>query len=66
MPRTTREWALREIQNARNNIDWSGKHLYVVAQRYEKEHPEISDPILVVLAALLDLDEALSGIRKLF
>ncbi len=45
MPRNTREWALRELDAAVNNIDWSDKHILKVVNRYLDVHPEIAKPL---------------------
>ena len=52
MPRSTREWAKRKIDEALNNINWAGTHINEVAEKYCSEHPEISNPLNNVLSAL--------------
>lgn len=64
MPRSTREWALRELINAKGNIDWAISHIGQVADRYEKLHPEIAEPLYSVAAVLLAAEEALTEARK--
>lgn len=45
MPRSTREWALRKLDAACNNIDWADKHLLEVIEKYLELHPEIAVPL---------------------
>lgn len=63
MPRNTREWSRRELDAAKNNLDWAGKHLYGVLEVYQATHPEISGPISEVLMAILELDKVIERIR---
>ncbi len=63
MPRNTREWSRRELDAAKNNLDWAGKHLYGVHEVYKADHPEISEPINEVLLVLLELDKGIERIR---
>lgn len=51
MPRTTREWAKRELTAAANNLDWCDKHLLAIIDVYLEEHPEVAEPLDQLLAA---------------
>ena len=64
MPRNTREWSRRELEAARNNINWVGKHLHAVYEVYNVDHPEISEPIYQVQLVLLELDKVIDKIRS--
>ena len=52
MPRSTREWAKRKIDEAIQNINWAGTHINEVADRYAEQHPEISNPLISILDLL--------------
>lgn len=58
MPRSTREWALREINAADKNIEWCQTHLAGVIDRYLETQP-------VIAAELLFCVEISDGLRKL-
>ena len=66
MPRNTREWALRELQYAVNNLDWTVTHLASVAKTYEELHPEISTPLLEVIVICKELQNMILKIRGSF
>ncbi|MBA7579843.1 hypothetical protein ES708_21721 [subsurface metagenome] len=51
MPRSTREWAKRKLGEAVQSLDWAVYHLGEVGQRYEEQHPEVSDPLLEIILA---------------
>ena len=63
MPRTTRQWARRELENAKKNINWLGVHLSRVEDLYQEPHPEISEPIHDLLLILAALDTSIDLIR---
>lgn len=63
MPRSTREYALRELTAACNNIDWAQKHLLQVVNRYIDEHPEIAKPLHDLLPGCDLLKVAIMNIR---
>lgn len=48
------------------HIDAALAHLGEVAETYEAQHPEISDPLIAVAAVLLEMGEAVKAIRKTF
>lgn len=66
MPRSTREWAHRKIQQAEDNIDWAGFHITEVATTYEKDHKEVSDPLFAAAGGLLEVKEYLAKLRGTF
>ena len=63
MPRNTREWALRELDAACNNIEWSEKHMLKVIDRYLDLHPEIAKPLHDMLALSDMFKKAIKGVR---
>jgi len=63
MPRNTRQWARRELENSRKGIDWAGTHVHRVAELYRALHPEIANPLDECLSALMAVDETLLSIR---
>lgn len=60
---TTRHWALRKLESALGNIDWSGGHLHEVSATYQEVHPEISDAINSVLDLLILADDMIKKIK---
>lgn len=66
MPRSTREWARRKIDNANNNINWAGRHLQEVIETYKRQHPEISDPIIECQKMMLYVTQILDRVKSNF
>ncbi len=66
MPRSTREWARRKLQESFDNINWSGTHIHEVNLRYEKDHPEITDRLKDVLTILEIAQSAIMKVRGSF
>lgn len=64
MPRSTREWSRRKLEEACNNIDWAGTHVHQVMTVYEQEHPEIAAPLQTVLEGLANIQELIQKVRK--
>lgn len=63
MPRTTREWALRKMTAADNNIEWSQMHLAKVIERYLETHPEVAAPLLTCVDLADVLRKAIMKVR---
>ena len=66
MPRSTREWAQRKLREVQANMDWAIYHLGEVAEVYDKPHPEISEPLVTAANVLIELKEAVEGVRDGF
>lgn len=66
MPRSTREWALRKLQQSQDAIDWSVYHLGEVGMLYQEKHPEIADPLAQCTVALIELKAAINKVRGSF
>lgn len=66
MPRNTREWAHRKLQQANQNIDWSGTHLQAVKERYQADHPEISKALETIQELLIMAQDTIVNLRKSF
>lgn len=64
MPRNTREWARRKLDEAMNNLDWVATHLNHVATVYEKYHPEISNPLKLYIEGLSEIYVAINNVKK--
>lgn len=64
MPRSTREWALRKLDSASNNIKWSQQHLREVCERYLDQHPEISKDLLLTIEISVQLRNAITYTRS--
>lgn len=45
MPRSTREWAQRDLDASTVNIHWAQHKLLKVIEVYLEEHPEIAAPL---------------------
>ncbi len=63
MPRSTREWALRELTAAINNIDWADKHLLKVVDTYLDQHPEIAHPLSMITEVTESVKQLIIGVR---
>jgi len=66
MPRSTREWAKRKLGEAVQSLDWAVYHLCEVGQRYEQQHPEISDPLLDIVTACEELKQYIRKVDQSF
>ena len=66
MPRSTREWAKRKLTESIQNIDWCGTHLNEVAERYEADHPEVSQPLKDIMDILQMAQEVIGKVRLSF
>jgi len=64
MPSSVRQWALRELERAANNIDWCGAHMNEVVKMYQPTHPEIADPLLKLMELLVAVQEGVMSVRK--
>lgn len=49
MPRTTREWALREMTAVDKNLEWVQTHLAAVIEKYMEREPEIAAKLLTCI-----------------
>lgn len=64
MPRSTREWALRKLISAINNVEWCEKHLVDVTDKYAELHPEISASLLTVMILTQAVKDLIVSVRK--
>lgn len=64
MPASTRDWARRKLDQARDGIDWPGKHLADVINMYENPHPEISEPLRKIASLLEIAQESIDKVRR--
>jgi len=63
MPRSTREWALRKMLAADNNVEWCQIHLAKVIERYLETHPEVSASLLTCIDLADVLRKAIMKVR---
>lgn len=63
MPRTTREWALRKLTAADNNVEWSQTHLANVIDKYLEREPEIAAKLLTCIELSDVLRKTITAIR---
>lgn len=66
MPANTRQWAKRKFDQTHDNLDWSIYHLDEVSEKYRELHPEVSEPIDLVLKAIMQIQEALKHLKDSF
>lgn len=66
MPRSVREWARRKLMAACGHVDTALAHLGEIAELYEKPHPEIADPLYAIAQVLIEMGDAIKGVRKTF
>ena len=64
MPRNTREWARRKLQEACLHFNYSGTHLNQVREVYEADHPEISGVLENCMEVLEELEKTISSLRR--
>ncbi|MBA7593070.1 hypothetical protein ES708_35280 [subsurface metagenome] len=66
MPRSTREWAQRKLVETKGNLDWAVYHLGEVVEVYDEAHPELTKPMLELVALIVEIEQALDIIRESF
>lgn len=66
MPKSTREWAKRELEAADKNLAWVYFHLGKVIEKYDKEHPEITEPLKLANLALVEVGTLVSNTKASF
>lgn len=64
MPRTTRQWAQRKLEESMNNLDWAATHLKHMADVYQPMHPEISEALTTIIDLLAEAHNAVHTIRR--
>ena len=64
MPKTTREWAQRKCEEAKNNIDWSGTHISQIVDIYKRDHPEAVTVLEGASLLLLEAQKLIESFRK--
>lgn len=63
MPRTTREWALRELSAVDKNLEWVQTHLAAVIEKYVDREPEIAGNLLTCVELSVVLNDTVKKIR---
>jgi len=66
MPRSTREWAKRKLQESIDNLNWCGYHLIEVAETYKELHPEIAEPLKDIATVASQLMETIAKVKGSF
>ncbi len=66
MSYSIRDRAQRKIVQAKNNIDTAIKYLAEVAETYQENHKEVSEPCETIAAAMMSIQELLDDLRKQF
>ena len=64
MGMNTRLWAKRELERAVKQIDWVGTHTNQVYERYKEVHPEIAEPLQLVLEMCVSLQTILTMVDR--
>jgi len=64
LPRSTREWALRELNASCNNVEWAEKHVLKVIDKYLDAHPEIAHPLVNILSLTEMFKKAVLEVRS--
>ena len=64
MPRNTREWARRKLQEAVLHFNYSGTHLNQVREVYNKDHPDIGGVLENCMEVLEELEKTISALRR--
>lgn len=66
MPRNTRQWAHRKLNEACNSLDWAATHVQAVVVVYRQDHPEIADPLSAVMSAMAAVSQEIQNIKRSF
>lgn len=66
MPRNTREWAKRKLEESKTNLEWSVYHLKDVSDRYMEQHPEIGKPLIDLMEIILTIHANITTISGEF
>ena len=53
----TRDWAKDRLEKAAKHCDHIGTYIYVVAERYQELHPEVSTPLYNLLEVVAELQQ---------
>lgn len=64
MPRSTREWSHRKLDQAANDIDTAMAHIEEVRGVYAESHPEIAENFDKVLQLLLFTVDLIAKVKK--
>lgn len=63
MPRNTREWSRRKLDEADINLNWAIYHIKEVADRYRQPHPEIGQPLDQSIEVIINLKTFLQRVK---
>lgn len=66
MPANVRQWARRKLEQSLQNLDWSATHIADVVVTYEKQHPEIAEPLRAILLIYEQCEDGVKKIRESF
>lgn len=66
MPRNTRQWAQRKLDEANNTLDWTATHLKAVYDVYNKPHPEIGEIAEHILNVLALISQEITNLKGSF
>ena len=58
--------AVRSLNSAANSIDKSARVIHIVAEKYEKQHPEISKPLYDSIELLCIASALVERVRTSF
>jgi len=63
---STRQTAQKKLDSAIFHIDACGQYLNQVHEVYEKYHPEVSEPLMVVMKLLVEAQAVVQKVRRSF
>ena len=66
MPKSTREWAHRKLDQSRGSMNWAAIHLSEVVEVYQKDHDEIAEPLRVAIDMLIEVDKLIAKVKETF
>lgn len=66
MPRNTREWAHRKLDQVNGNLDWALYHLEEIDKVYREQHPEIAEAVTLGQALIVQCQELLKKLAQTF
>lgn len=66
MARSTREWAHRKLNATENALNNALLHLQDIVDKYEKEHTEISQPLVASQVLIVEVRDLITKMRQVF
>lgn len=66
MPRNTREWSKRKLDEAVRNIEWAQYHLSQIHEKYKDHHKDIAEVLSMSFQQLNFIMLNLKELKKMY